>query len=175
MTSVLTKEAVGYHSSQEVKKTKTRTNVLWLLLSTPRSKHQSSSTTSLRTSTRTTDVTSSLAQMHSFSVKTWQSVILLCKIAILSLQMNNYSSLIQSREQVTMMGGYNSSLMSQLSHAVSLPKVSSMIPSSSIVNKRWQHQATLLSMIPILLGNLMWNTSSRTWILPIGNPSSGLT
>ena len=174
MTSVLTKEAVGNHSSQEVKKTKTRTNVLWLSRSTPRSKHQSSSTTSLRTSTRTTDVTSSLAQMHSFWVKTWRSVILLYKIAILSSQTNNYSSLIQSREQVTMTGGYNSSLMSQRSHAVSLPKVSSMIPLSSTANKRWQSQATLQSMIPISLGNLMWNTSSRTWILPIGNPSSGL-
>ena len=174
MTLVLPMEVAGNHSSQEAKKTKTRTNVLWLSRSTPRSKHQSSSTTSLRTSTRTTDVTSSLAQMHSFSVKTWQSVILLYKIAILSSQTNNYSSLIQSREQVTMTGGYNSSQMSQHSHAVSLPKVSSMIPSSSIANNRWQSQATLLSMIPISLGNLMWNTSSRTWILTIGNLSSGL-
>ena len=175
MTSESMREAAEYHSSQEVKRTKARTNVLWLWRSTPRSKHQSSSTTSLRTSTRTTDVTSSLAQTHSFSVKTWQSVILLFKIAILSSQTNNYSSLIQSREQVTMTGGYNSSLMSQLSHAVSLPKVSSMIPSSSIANNRWQSQATLLSMIPISLGNLMCNTNSRTWTLPIGNPSSGLT
>ena len=175
MTSVLTKEAVGNHSSQEVKKTKTRTNVLWLLRSTLRLKHKFSSTISLRTSTRTTDVTSSLAQTHSFSVKTWQSVILLFKIAILSSQTNNYSSLIQSREQVTMTGGYNSSQMSQHSHAVSLPKVSSMIPSSSIANNRWQSQATLLSMILISLGNLMWNTNSRTWTLPIGNQSSGLT
>ena len=176
MTSVLTKEAVGNHSSQEVKKTKTRTNVLWLLRSTPRSKHQSSSTTSLRTSTRTTDVTSNRAQMHSSSVRTWQSVILPYKIAILSSQMSNYNSLTQYRNQLAVTpNGCNSSQKSQLSHVVSLPKVSSMIPSSSIVKHQWTIQAKLVSMIPILLGNLMWSTSSRIWILRIGNPSSGLT
>ena len=175
MTSESIKEAAGNHSSQEVKRTKTRTNVLWRWRSTPRSKHQSSFTTSLKTSTRTTDVTSNLAQMHSFSVKTWRSVIHHLQIATPSSQMNNCNSLIQSREQVAVMDGNNSSQVSQLSHVVSLPKVSSMIPSSSIVNKQWQSQATSLSMILILLGNLMWNTSSRTWILQIGNPSSGLT
>ena len=174
MTLVLTKEVAGNHCIQEVKKTKTRTNVLWLSRSTPRSKHQSSSTISLRTSTRTTDVTSSLAQMHSFWVKTWRSVILLYQIVILSSQMNNYNSLIQSRKQAAVMDGNNSSQVSQLSHAVSLLKVFLTIHSSSTANKPWQSQATLLSMTPILPGNLMCNTSSRTWILPIGNPSSGL-
>ena len=175
MTSVLTKEAVGNHSSREVKKTKTRTNVLWLLRSTPRLKHQFSFTISLRTSTRTTDVTSNRAQMHSSSVRTWQSVILPCKIAILSSQTSNYNSLTQYRNQLAVTpNGCNSSQKSQLSHVVSLPKVSSMILSSSTANKPWQSQATLLSMTPILPGNLMCNTSSRTWILPIGNQSSGL-
>ena len=174
MTSESMREAAEYHSSQEVKRTKARTNVLWLWRSTPRSKHQSSSTTSLRTSTRTTDVTSNLAQMHSFSVRTWQSGIHPYKIATPSSQMNNCNSLIQSKEQVKVMDGHSSSLVSQHSRAVSSPKVSLMIPSSSTAHKRWQSQATSLSMIPTLLGSLMCNTSSRTWILTIGNLSSGL-
>ena len=174
MTSVWIKEVAEIHNTQEVKQTKTRTSVLWLLLSTPRSKHQSSSTISLRTSTRTTDVTSNRAQMHSSSVRTWQSLI--CKIVILSSQTSNYNSLTQYRKQLAVTPyGSNSSQLSQLSLVVSLPRVSSMIPSSSIVKHQWTIQAKLASMIPILLGNLMLNTSSRTWILRIGNPSSGLT
>ena len=176
MTSVWIKEVAEIQSTQEVKQTKTRTSVLWLLLSTPRLKHQSLSTISLRTSTRTTDVTSNRAQMHSSSVRTWQSVILPCKIAILSSQMSNYNSLTQYRNQLAVTpNGCNSSQKSQLSHVVSLPKVSSMIPSSSIVKHQWTIQAKLVSMILILHGNLMLNTSSKTWILRIGNPSSGLT
>ena len=172
MTWVLIKAAVEIHSSQEAKKTKRRTNVLWLLQSIPRSKHQSLFTISLRTSTRTTDVTSNLAQMLNFLAKTWRSVIHLWQIATQLSQTNNYSSLIQSRNQE--MDGHNSSQVSLLSHAALLPKVSSMIPSSSIANRQWQPQATLPSMIQISPGNLMCNTSSRTWTLPIGNPSSGL-
>ena len=176
MTSVWIKEVAEIQSTQEVKQTKTRTSVLWLLLSTLRSKHQSSSTISLRTSTRTTDVTSNRARMHSSSVRTWRSVILPYKIAILSSQTSNYNSLTQYRNQLAVTpNGCNSSQLSQLFLVVSLLKVSSMIPSSSIVKHQWTIQAKLASMIPILLGNLMWSTSSRTWILRIGNLSSGLT